>query len=210
MIPLVLVHGWGFDAGFWQPVLERLPDFTAEAVDLGFTGRPQLPEVKRPLVVAHSMGLAWALANLPRPWAGAFAINAFPRFTRARHFIEGVAPRVVERMVQRFADEPAAVTAEFLRRCGVDEPDCRNLAPQPLGEALAWLARCDEISALAMLRCPVAAVAGGHDPIVPEAMSRSAFARHDLTIVAEAGHLLPLTNPDWIAGQIRAFAARLA
>jgi pimeloyl-[acyl-carrier protein] methyl ester esterase len=204
---LLFVHGWGFDAGFWTPVTERLPDFQREAVDLGFRGPGHRPSVSRPIVVAHSMGFAWALANLPRPWAGVVAVNAFPRFTRAPDFVSGVGPRLVERMIEKFADEPEAVTADFLRRCGVETPDTASPRTEPLGEALRWLAVCDEREALAGLDCPLVALAGTRDLIVPEPMSREAFARHSLVLAEGGGHLLPQTHPDWVAQRIRQFAA---
>ncbi|MGE5506664.1 MAG: alpha/beta fold hydrolase [Actinomycetota bacterium] len=206
---VLFVHGWGFDPGFWQPVAERLPDFGHAFVDLGFHGAPQVPQVERPLVVAHSMGLAWALANLPGPFAGVFAVNAFPRFTRAPDFVEGVAPRLIERMIARFADEPTQVAVDFLRRCGVAEPDLAGADLDRLGSALAWLAVCDERAALAALDCPLQALAGTHDPIVPEPLSRAAFPGASLVLAQGGGHLLPATHPDWVAGQLRAFAARL-
>lgn len=210
MTTLLFVHGWGFDAAFWTPVSERLPDFRREAVDLGFRGPGHRPAVERPVVVAHSMGFAWALANLPRPWTGAVAVNAFPRFTRAADFVSGVGPRLVERMVEKFADDAATVTADFLRRCGVETPDTGSIRPQPLGEALRWLGACDERAAMAGLDCPLVALAGTRDLVVPEPMSREAFARNDLVLAEGAGHLLPQTHPDWVAQRIRHFAAGLA
>lgn len=207
--PLLAVHGWGFDSGFWMPVLERLPDFRGDAVDLGFYGRPRRPKVPRPLILAHSMGLAWALANIPRPWAGVLAVNAFPRFTRSPDFVDGVPPRLIERMLARFDEAPAQVTADFLSRCGIAEPVVDGFAPEPLKESLAWLARCDERSALRMLTCPVQALAGTNDPIIPQGMSTAGFAAETLILAEGGGHLMPLTHPDWVASQIRLFAARL-
>jgi len=207
--PLLFVHGWGFDAGFWQPVAERLPDFAKSFVDLGFTGQPARPRVERPLVVGHSMGVAWALANLERPWAGLAAINGFARFTRAPDFVAGNAPRLVERMHARFEAEPDKVAAEFLTRCGIDNPDTTNIRPQALGPALDWLAHMDERARLAALDCPLVALSGTRDLIVPDQMSRDSFPPECLTLVEGAGHLLPLTHPEWVASRIRLFAAGL-
>ena len=208
--PLLCVHGWGFGAGFWDSLLERLPDLDAERIDLGFYGEPFRPAVNRPLVVAHSMGLAWALANIARPWAGVLAVNAFARFTRAQHFIEGVPPRMIERMQSRFAAEPRTVTAEFLGRCGIDSPDTSAIAPEPLGESLAWLGKCDERTSLRMLSCPRLALAGMNDPIVPPAMSVASFPADELILAEGGGHLLPLTHPDWGAANLRLLLARTA
>lgn len=210
MKTLLFVHGWGFDPTFWKAVSERLPDFRREAADLGFRNPGHMPRVERPIIIAHSMGLAWALANIPQPWAGAVAVNGFARFTRAPDFVSGVGPRLVERMVTKFAGQPQAVAADFLARCGIDSPETATLRTAPLGEALSWLGICDEREALAALDCPLVALAGTHDQIVTEAMSRESFARHRLVLAEGCGHLLPLSHPDWVATQIRAFAAEIS
>lgn len=210
MRTVVFVHGWGFDAGFWQPVAERLPEFARVFVDFGFRTNPaHFPKVPGAIVVAHSMGFAWALANLPRPWAGAVAINAFPRFTRSSDFVSGVPPRMIERMLAKFADEPAVVTSDFLSRCGVAQPEVEGIRPAPLGDALKWLAVCDERAAMRELECPMLALAGTRDAIVSEAMSREAFAETSLVLAEGADHTLPSSHPDWVASQIRLFAATL-
>lgn len=207
---LVFVHGWGFDAQFWTPVAERLPEFARVFVDFGFReAAAHHPKVPGAIVVGHSMGFAWALANLPRPWAGAIAVNAFPRFTRSPDFVSGVAPRMVERMLAKFAEAPAAVTRDFLGRAGVAEPQVDDIRPEPLGEALSWLAACDERAAMKALDCPLLALAGTRDAIVPEAMSREAFAQAALVLAEGADHLLPRSHPEWVASQIRLFAAGL-
>ncbi|MBI3446763.1 MAG: alpha/beta hydrolase [Magnetospirillum sp.] len=211
MSPTVLaVHGWGFHAGFWQGVLERLPDFGAESVDMGFYGEPRLPKVSRPLILAHSMGLAWALAHIPRPWAGILAVNGFTRFSRSPQFVDGVPPRLIERMLARFDEAPAQVTADFLTRCGVDTPDTSAIRPEPLKAALSWLESCDERTTMKMLPCPLQALAGASDSIVPPAMSMACFPPEHLILAEGGGHLLPLSHPDWVAAQLRLFAARLA
>lgn len=207
---LLLVHGWGFAPGFWGELLLRLPDFDAECVDLGFYGERRVPEISRPLVVAHSMGLPWALANIPRPWSGLLAVNSFARFTRAQHFIEGVPPRMVERMQSRFESDPHGVTAEFLARCGVFEPETSGIEPEALAGMLSWLGRCDERTSLMMLSCPRMALAGRNDPIVPEAMSLASFPPAELVLAEGGGHLLPLTHPDWVASCLRLLAARIS
>jgi pimeloyl-[acyl-carrier protein] methyl ester esterase len=207
---VLFVHGWGFDADFWQPVAERLPDFRPRSLDLGFFGEPEAPSVERPLVVAHSMGLAWALARVPRPWAGVVAVNGFARFTRCPSFIEGVAPRLVERMLNRFDAEPELVLRDFLSRCGVAAPTLDGFHHDRLRAALAWLADCDERATLDMLPCPLLALSGTRDVVVSEPMSRAAFLNRDLVLAEGAGHTLPLSHPDWVASQIRHFAARAA
>ncbi len=208
---LVFVPGWGFDANFWMPVAEHLPEFARVFIDFGFYGAPpQMPKVPGALVVAHSMGFPWALANMPRPWVGAVAVNGFPRFTRSSDFVSGVAPRTIERMLTRFPQAPAEVLTQFLSRCGVESPRIEGFSSERLGEMLTWLAECDERANLATLDCPILALAGTRDPLVSKAMSVASFAAHALVLAEGGGHLLPQEFPEWVAGQIRQFSVSLA
>ena len=206
MSPILLIHGWGLNARLWDPVRERLGEAAESALDFGFYGKPRFRAASRPLVVGHSLGFAWALANIPRPWAGAMAINGFARFTHAPDFPEGVPQRVVGRMLARFATAPEEVVSDFLDRCGMTGPiETLGLVHEPLRASLSWLALCDERPTLTELDCPVSALAGDVDPIVSAAMSRVAFAGHALDLVEGGGHLLPLTHADRVAASIAAF-----
>lgn len=215
---LLFVHGWGFGPTLWELVAERLDGYEKDFVDLGFFGPPRLPGAAEkggaPVVVAHSMGLAWALANMPRPWAGCVAVNGFARFTRAEDFASGVPGRVVRRMMDRFAEDPTAVTRDFRTRCGAAGPVPLHSPSRAdagaLGEALAWLETCDEREAMANLSCPFLALAGAMDPIVPEAMSRESFAGLSLRFIEDGGHLLPLSHPGHVADLVRGLAERVA
>ncbi len=209
MTTLLLIHGWGFDSGIWREVVAGLDGLDCATLDLGFRGPPHIPAVDRPLVVGHSMGFAWALEHLPRPWAGAVAVNAFPRFTRAADFPDGVPPHRLERMQSQFAEDAAEVVVTFLARLGVAEPDADGIRPPALAAALAWLADCDRRAELAALDCPLLALAGGQDPLITPAMSRAAFPAAALKILPDGGHLLPLTHPGWVAGHLRRMAAAL-
>lgn len=208
--PLLFVHGWGFDAHLWDGVIARLPGHVCATLDLGFTGHAAHPAVEKPLVIGHSMGFAWALAHLPRPWSGAIAVNAFARFTHAPGFPDGVPDRVIDRMRQQFAVAPDAVLAEFRARCGAPAHEAAGaFETAVLGPALDWLAQCDERAALATLPCPIAALAGDLDPIVPPAMSRASFVGLPLAFQPDGGHLLPHTHPDRIAKSIEALIRAL-
>lgn len=195
---IVFVHGWGFDASFWQPVRDRLGGDSA-AFDLGFRGTPAQPPVPDGAwAVGHSLGLLWLLRHRPFRWRGLISINGFPRFTRADDYVNGVPPRLLERMIQRLGSAPEAVYGDFMGRCGVAAPDSTGLDHGLLAQGLGWLRDWDARP----LAEPVVALAGTLDPIVPPAMSRDAFAGHDLRW-RQGGHLLPLTDSDWCAGQIR-------
>lgn len=204
---ITLVHGWGYDATLWREVLPQLSGLDVEVCDLGYFGAARLPAADGAprLAVGHSLGALWWLAISGQPWTRLVAINAFPRFTAAADFPQGVAMRVLERMRRRFATAPAAVLADFQAACGDAGPALpANTAPLTAG--LALLADCDGREALARRRDDVFALAARQDAIVPAALSGAAFAALPagrLRWVVDGGHLLPLTHARECAASIR-------
>lgn len=219
---LVLVHGWGFDAGCWDRLRAALDGLGAETVDLGFFGRPRRPRLERgrPLVaVGHSLGFLWLLRRRPFPWRGLVAIAGMPRFTRGDDYDVGVAPQVLGRMRARFAQAPAATLKDFRVRCGRAEDNGEDgVSPQGpmdvarLADGLRWLAEWDQRPVLDAEAAPVLALAAGDDAILPPALSEAVFAGRPETALHrtdEGGHALPLSRPEWCAAHIRAFVEAL-
>lgn len=203
---LLLVHGWGLGPDLWDGVRRHLPGFDVAAVDLGYYGPMHVPEPppgRRVVAIGHSFGLLWLLCRTPFRWDGLVAVNGFPRFTAAGDRDPAVPRRVVDRMVARFAVEPAAVLGEFRRRCGLD---LSLPAGRESGRLAADLALLRDGDGRAALSTPLLALAGRLDPIVPPAMTECAFAGIDTRWHPDGGHLLPLTHPVWCAGRIAAFA----
>lgn len=205
---VVLVHGWGYDASLWDAVRARLSQ-PCKTIDLGYFGTPctvaPAPTFAEPvLAVGHSLGALWWLTQRDIGWSRLLCINGFPRFTATDDY-PGVAPRVLERMQQQFARDPAAVLTDFHARCGghapVGTPDAAMLAT-----GLAALAQWDGRAALAARRADVCALAGTDDPIVPRTLSEAAFAGCDIEFVDAPGHLLPLTHPELCAQWITRLA----
>jgi pimeloyl-[acyl-carrier protein] methyl ester esterase len=120
------------------------------------------------------------------------------------------ATRVVERMIRRFGTDAEPVLAEFRERCGAAEPWPAPPVLNRLRDALLDLRFADGRDTLRVTTRPLLALFGGEDPIVTPAMAAHAFAdARDITIEWEeaAGHLLPLTHPEWCASMIRRFLA---
>lgn len=210
MTVLVLVHGWGLDASMWAPLQAALPEVETVALDLGFTGRPHqppLPEGRRLIGVGHSLGFCWLLRQRP-VWSALVSIGGFPRFTRSDDFPHGTHPRLLERMRSKLVQAPLEVHRDFLKRCGSEVPD-RPLDVAALAAGLDWLAAWDERPALAGWPKPLLALAAADDVIVSEAMARQVFPAESLRLRADGGHLLPLSQPEWCAGQIRELLAEL-
>ena len=85
---LVLVHGWGFDSGVWDPLRALMGNTVTRVHDLGFFGHPAeaLPEstaiTGAPVVaVGHSLGFMWLLHHRPFAWDALVSVCGMPRFT---------------------------------------------------------------------------------------------------------------------------------
>lgn len=71
---LVLLHGWGFHSGIWQPILQKLiPHFTVHLIDLpGFGRSPSIPNYTLEHVVTEILNvvpkraiyLGWSLGGI--------------------------------------------------------------------------------------------------------------------------------------------------
>lgn len=207
---ITLVHGWGYDASVWREVVPLLDGLDVEVADLGFFGRPSLPQACAAprIAVGHSLGALWWLALTDLPWRKLVAITGFPRFTAAPDFPHGVAPRVLERMRKRFATAPGDVLADFQAACGGQGPAMPSDSA-PLADGLARLAETDGRARLAERAQHIFALHAHDDAIVPAAMAEAAFGvlpPAQRIGLSNGNHLLPLTRPADCANLIRQVA----
>lgn len=195
---LVFLHGWSLDVSLWDAVRAALPEHETVALDRGYFGAPVMETPGGPFIaIGHSLG-ALLLADMPGA-IGLVAINGFDRFAG-----EGAAaPRVVDRMRRRFAEAPTEVLADFRARIGAP-PAPESIDSQRLGADLDLLAEAD-VRHVARPRTLV--LHGDADPLLPAPMRDAVFAGAPRETMADGGHLLPLTHPQWLADRIRAFAA---
>lgn len=208
MTAIVLVHGWGYDAGIWDAVRARL-SAEAATIDFGYFGTPvtvaPAPTFTEPVIaVGHSLGVLWWLSQSDIRWRKLLAINGFPRFTETTDYAPAVAPRVLTRMRQQFERNPAAVLADFHTRCGGHAP-AGTPHIERLAAGLDALSSWDGRATLAARRADIVALAGTQDPIVPAAMSAMAFGT--VESIDAPGHLLPITHPELCAAWIERLAA---
>lgn len=193
---LLFLHGWGLDASLWDGVRAVLPDFETVTWDRGYFGTPSSEAIEGPVVaVGHSLGAMLLAGRFDR----LVAVNGFDRFSGE----DAVPPRIVERMRSRFAEAPGEVLSDFRQRIGA------GAAPERMDEAslaadLALLASTDRHRNDGK---NIIVLHSSADPLLPAAMRETTFAGAPRETLAEAGHLLPLTHPEWVADRIRAFAA---
>ena len=199
---LLLVHGWGFDAGVWAPLRAALDGYETVAWDLGFFGgaaRPELPAGRDVVAVGHSFGVLWLLRHRPVAWRALVSVNGFGCFTQREDFPQGHAARPLQRMIAQLGAAPGEVVAAFRARCGCAEAVPGVLEQDVLLDGLRALAQWDERPAAVDL-----ALCGRADPLVPAAMSEASFPAEVMRWHG-GGHLLPLEDARWCAAQLRAF-----
>ncbi|MEO5332813.1 MAG: alpha/beta hydrolase [Magnetococcus sp. YQC-5] len=210
---LLLVHGWGFGAGVWHPLLRLLSGVTPHALDLGYFGRSNLNMPAEPFIaVGHSLGFLWILNQLSNhPFAtgcqGLVSINGFTCFVNTDTFPHGVPRRVLDRMRVRLSTNPVDVLTTFQRQAGMPNP--LSIPPgldiETLTQGLSWLIQWEGQTALNQWRKPVLAIAAEDDSIVTPKMTRDSFNESVLHWVPAGGHLLLLTRPEVCAAQIKDF-----
>ncbi|HMA51799.1 MAG TPA: alpha/beta hydrolase [Magnetospirillaceae bacterium] len=201
---LVLLHGWGYDASFWRPLQDRLPEADTLAWDLGYFGTPSMPAPGRAaFAIGHSYGVLWFLRHRPFPWRGLVSINGFSRFAAAEDFPDGVPLTQLDRLRGSVAEATLPALAGFRQRCGDSVP------PPPTPDPTRLLATLDNLRDWdARPAQPDLALCGEADKVVPATLSRAAFTP-DLIQWHEGGHLLPQQDPEWCAGSIRTWLKRM-
>jgi len=193
---VLFLHGWGFDASFWEPLVGVLEAPEVVVWDRGYFGEERMEGVPgRPyLAVGHSAGVMGLLGRDLPGCVGVVSVNGFGRFVQGEDFPEGMPARVLMRMRARLEGAPERVVREFRAMCGAEGalpgvPDVARLAAG-LGVLLEedWRGRA----------C-VGWLAGADDPLGP--------ARRVECV--SGGHLLPVERPDVCAAFLRRVSAAL-
>ena len=198
------VHGWGGTPGLWDDLSTNLPANDSHRIDLGFIGTQQnlLNGFPAPSIyVTHSLGTMWALKKRPANMKALIAINGFSCF---QNF---TSDRVLHAMQAQLQRNPEAQMQEFWKTCNL--PSYAELNVARLQEGLEWLASWNAKPELEALTCPVLALAGDNDPILPIDKMKNEWAGFDLHIREGGDHALPLSHPQWCAKHIEEFLNEL-
>jgi pimeloyl-ACP methyl ester carboxylesterase len=201
---LIALHGWGYDASFWSPLQESLPEAEIRPWDLGYFGDATTEAPQREaFALGHSYGVLWFLRHRPFAWRGLISINGFSRYAAAADFPDGVPLAQLERLRASVAEATLPALTGFRQRCGdpvppPDAPDLPRLLAS-LDHLRDWDARPAQ---------PDLALCGKTDKVVPSALSRTIF-KSEILHWHEGGHLLPQQDPKWCADQIRAWFKRV-
>ncbi|MCP4934331.1 MAG: hypothetical protein GY927_09035 [bacterium] len=200
---IVFIHGWGLNGSIWRQIIAHMPEFDTSKIELGFVGEaatgPQaIPD--NAMIVAHSLGVLWALRYLPKQPTGFISICGFDRFSPP-------VPRgdllIMKRGVKK---NSMAQMSHFWRSCAIAPfAEAEQLNQSALIEGLDWLMNWDGREGRQGLRCPVHVLAAANDEIVSKRMSCNIWGEEKIIWSPSGGHALPLTRPKWCADQIRQF-----
>jgi len=204
---VALVHGWGFHAGIWAEMVERLPGAEITLIDLGFVAGAPASAADWPddaIAVGHSLGLLWLLKQARGRFKGLISIQGFDRFC------PHVPPSRVAALKRGLARDPGGTMQAFWGSCGAPgfaSPEALDI-PR-LDEGLDWLMHWEAEAAKQALQCPVLALAARDDAIVPPAMTEAIWQERRIVWSPDGGHVLPLRHPDWCARHVLEFAHSL-
>ncbi|NVK18274.1 MAG: hypothetical protein HWE30_06250 [Methylocystaceae bacterium] len=205
---VVFVHGWGFDASFWEGIASEITGCDIQCVDMGFFGLQNKTLPDDAIYITHSMGLAWTLERANHVEA-LVVINGFTKFCASTDWPDGVAERMLTRMIRQFDRAPEKVWVEFMKNSGLDAPIYPDEADtNGLKTGLEYLLSVDVRQKYQSLTCPKFILAGGVDTIVTEKLTVASFER-DIIWYKEAKHLLPLSHSTDCVRHIQEFLDQL-
>jgi len=203
---LVLVHGWGFHSGVWDKLIPHLDGHEIHCIDLGFVrGGPRASNdmPAESLCIGHSFGVMWLLKHGPRPMRGLVSIAGFDCLHKH------VPSEVLETMREGMLSNPQAQMKSFAQKggfAGLEPGD--GLDTGGLRGGLDWISTWDAGDELKNLGAPVLALASRDDLVVRMETSEAIWGNGaaELHWQENAGHILPLTEPEWCARHIKHFA----
>jgi pimeloyl-[acyl-carrier protein] methyl ester esterase len=211
VIELVFIHGWGFDASFWDPLAALFASYPQRRIDLGFFGEQNsaLPEGNEKILIGHSLGFIHGLRQ-KQNWAGWAAINGFARFVEAPGKTGCVPAAALRDMRLRFSSDPAKTLKDFYSFIGARAPQTVSLDADRLREGLDELRGEDVSGIVSALDVPGLVLASRSDPLVPVAASEALAKKTrqaKLKWHERGSHVLPQSDPAWCAQAIKEFLA---
>lgn len=197
----IFIHGWGYDASFWQSLQNEMNIASPTNIEMGFLGQtPQTPEITNPSIfITHSLGAMYALHHYSHVIEKLIIINGFYRFTDFTN------KRLLKTMQLRLRRTPIDQMTDFWTLCG-SKPDIQNLNQEQLSKGLDWLSSWDESDKISGISNDNTLIlAGGKDNITPAKIMKNHWQKFNLHLYEEGNHTLPITQTTWCAEKIQDF-----
>ncbi len=233
--PVILIHGAGGDHLYWPPQLRRLPNERIFALDLPGHGKSrgighhtiedyansilafmEALKLASAVLIGHSMGGAVALQaalEAPKSMIGLALLGSAARLRVGSRLLHLLADRsrvqaAVDLIIeQSFAPETSPRFVELAKQ--------RMLESRPsvlYGDFQACNAFEPPFEQVARIAAPTLIIFGAEDKMVPVATGRvlqEQLPQSRLEIVAAAGHMVMLEQPERVAELLSAFLRSL-
>lgn len=222
--PLVLLHGWGWHSGVWQPLVETLTEkYQLFIIDLpGFGKSPLLPkhyeletlsQALLEVTPANAAWLGWSLGGMlawyiaihhPARVSHLVTVATSPKFI-AKDAWPGVSLATLETFTTALKKNSQATLNDFLElqlrgshQKNQLQSQLGTMPPNSLSALMGGLALLENLDLrpdLDKLICPSLHLFGSHDALVPPRVA-NLLPKGRSEIIRRAGHLPFLSQPD--------------
>lgn len=209
-IDVIAYHGWGFQAGFWDPLKQTLDGSVRfRTADRGYFSEEHSPvfSEKRDrfnVVFAHSFGLHWCPGEVLSRADHLVVFGGFLGFHPSESARQRKSKLVLRQMLTQFVEDPQAVLNRFYQNCFFPEKPIASV-PEEMNHdlLLSDLSRIDEDmqDRQRIFEKPsLTILQGTRDKIVDKAIARKMYHqlryRSQYFEIMKSGHALPATHPD--------------
>lgn len=209
---IVFVHGWGFDASFFDPLANELTRLLGGHPqcrwDRGYFEEDAFHEdlpTGRWIGVGHSLGFHRLLGL---PLEGFVSLAGFTRFCALADESSGTSLSVLQLMISGFKKHPQAVLAAFDYRCGVSWAIIHkaSIHSDRLLEDLMSMKTLNVIPSLVDYKKPLLVLTDRDDKIVSQNLLEDNFKDFKQVtweIGEGGGHVFPYSSASWCAQKIK-------
>ena len=215
---ILFVHGWGFDAVFFDPLAEELTRLLGEYPqcrwDRGYFQDDVFHEDLPPgrwIGVGHSLGFHRLLGL---PLEGFVSLAGFIRFCALADETSGTPLSVLQLMISGFRKQPQLVLAAFDYRCGVSWAKIHkaSIHSDLLLADLVSMQTLNVMPSLVDYKKPLLVLSDRDDKIVSQNLLEDNFKDFDRItwgIGEGGGHVFPYSQAPWCAQEIQEWMAKI-
>ena len=203
---IYFVHGWGFGKNFWKPVQKKIEKdkFSRNIfnIDLSFFNEHEnlvdsLESNDNKIYVVHSYGLNWFLnKNFKcKVLINFFGLPNFIGFQERPNFVRFS----LDKMLSEFIYDPEKVIEKFYNKCEVKHDYMKNFNKIKLAQALINLKSNDLTLKFINAKYNIFSIFSHEDKVLNIDMAKIKkieTENHQISIIPDLCHGLPLTNPN--------------
>ncbi|MEX0609841.1 MAG: hypothetical protein WD016_08225 [Balneolaceae bacterium] len=205
-LEIIAYHGWGFDAGFWNPWKKIIPaEITFKTASRGYFFDEKSPRFSNSdstkILFLHSFGLHWYPLKHIETADCIVIFNGFPSFHPEEPSLQKKSKIILEKMIAGFEKNPQKVLQQFWENTFF--PSKNNFSKQDFDKSLLQkdlqlLHKSKFTSEHFKTGKSIICVDGGRDKILgnPRGKEFMVLTKRNAVyhFIKEAGHALPATH----------------